>query len=227
MTETTEAAATQQAPAAPAIAQSKPCFCRAFRLTGQTEDEVFATGCERETKSVFAQGHDAQLVSFLVEGHADGYQISQVLPDGSTVKHSDPGSAASQASEALGNKARKATETRALREQEKAQKAADRETAKQAKAAERQAEKDRKAAEKEAAKQARAAEQKTKSAEVVAGSREGDPVELGEGQARIKVGRFEYVADIDPDSGDATYTTGAGERKVVERDGYRLLEPTA
>lgn len=190
--------------------QPHSCLCSSYEVVGAS-GEAFTTGCEATTFSTFAQGHDARLVSFLVDGHFDGYAIQQVTAEG-TVTHANPEAAAKVASAALGEKARKATETR----QAKAEAKKEREQEREAKRAER-------AAAKEKAKAEKAAEPKATGAEVAAGSREGDAVQLAEGQARIKVGRFEYVATLD-DDGNATYTDGKGEVKVVNRDGYRLLE---
>jgi len=193
------------------------CLCGHFEVRGKTEDEVFSTGCEQTTFSTFAQGHDARLVSFLVDGHFDGYSL-WFVKDGER-KFDTPAGAAAMASDALRDKAVKAT--------------ANRQTRVEAKNAREQARADAKAA-REAAKQARAAEKaaakaegpKTTGGEVAAGSAEGDGTPLAEGQVKIKVGRWEYNATID-DEGNATYVDGKGDEHIVERDGYRLLESVA
>lgn len=203
---------------------TKPCLCSTFELRGATADEAFATGCGQTTQRTFAMGHDARLVSFLVDGDADGYDIVQLI-DGGTRSPASPYEALLPYGEKLALKAQKATENRQAREQAKAERETARATQRLEREAAKAAEKAAKAAEKEAQKAAKEAEKaaaKATGAEVVAGSFEGDRPELGEGQAMIKVGRWEYVATIDED-GNATYIDGKGDETVVERDGYKLL----
>ena len=205
------------------IKQPQPCYCRTYEVADKEDpDSVFSTGCSGETKSMFAQGHDARLVSFLVDGHFDGYVIRQVLPDGDktrTVVHDTPADAVAHISEALAEKANKAT----LNRRAKIAGAAERQAAREALKAQRAEAKAKARAEKEAAKAAaKEAGPKATGAEVVAGSKSGDLPELPEGHARIKVGKFEYVAAID-DEGNATYVDGAGDKQTINRDGYRLL----
>lgn len=200
------------------------CLCSFYEVRGATDDEIFSTGCEQTTQSTFAQGHDARLVSFLVDGYFDGYKL-WFVKDGE-VEYATPAGAAAVASEALRDKAVKATANRQQREDGKAQRLAEKEAAKAARAAEKAA----KAAAKEEAKAKAEAEKasapKPVGVEVVAGSAEGDSAPAPEGQVKIKVGRWEYNATID-DEGNATYVDGKGDEQVVERDGYRLLEPVA
>jgi hypothetical protein len=207
----------EQAPA-PKPDPSHPCACGFYEVYNpKSEEEVFTTGCVQATKATFAQGHDARLVSFLVEGKGDGYEIRHVK-DGVSTTYGTPGEAVADVSNKLQGKAEKAwenkqakltgaAERKAARDELKAKKLADKEAAAKAKA-------DAKAAKDNAPK--------ATGAEVVAGSTEGDQTELAEGQARIKVGRWEYVADVDED-GVATYTDGAGAVQTRERDGYQLL----
>lgn len=199
-------------PAKPAkvVKEPNPCYCQAFEVRGKDEDEVFATGCEATTKSTFAQGHDARLVSFLVDGYFDGYTLHTVV-NGTHASYATPEDAARTASEPLAQKAKKATENRKAKLDAKTEAAAAKEKVK----AEKAAAKLKAAADKAAAKK--------NGGEVVAGSQTGDLPELAEGQARIKVGRYEYVATVD-ESGVATYTDGKGETQTRERDGYQLLQ---
>lgn len=227
-----EAAEAAKAQKAPKVDPTKPCYCSLFEVgnfetAGTTEEEIFSTGCEQTTKRTFAQGHDARLVSFLVDGHFDGYKI-RIVKDGVATNFGTPEAAARTASDSLGDKAAKATQNRADR-------AAAKETAKAAREAEKAAKKAEadkaKAAKKEAAEKAKAeaasAKKDAPHAEVAAGSTEGDQTPLAEGQVKIKVGRWEFPADIDPETEVATYVNGKGETCVIERDGYRVLTPTA
>lgn len=202
----------------------KACYCSFFEVFGAEEDEVFSTGCTQETKSTFAQGHDARLVSFLVDGHFDGYSL-RLVKNGVSTGFSTPTEAAVTASAALGVKAEKATANRQARLDEKNAKAGEREAAKAAKAAEAAKKKAEKAAAKEkAAADKAAAAPREVGAKVVEGSQEGGPLlpPVEAGPAKIKVGRWEYDAEID-ENGVATFTNGAGEVQTVERDGFRVL----
>jgi hypothetical protein len=206
----------------PAKAKKQPhaCLCQSYEVANpKDDDEVFSTGCEQDTLSTFAQGHDARLVSFLVEGHFDGYQIRQLV-NGETRTFGTPAEAVADVSNALQTKAEKATANRQARRDEKERKAAEREAAKQAKADEKAKAKAEKEAEKGASK---AGGPKATGAEVAAGSVVGDAADLAPGQARIKVGRWEYTATIDAE-GTATFTNGKGETETRERDGYQLLQ---
>lgn len=222
-TATAEAPAETTAPEAdkPAkkVVAEKPCLCRSYELYSPTDpDEVFQTDCELTTKATFAQGHDARLVSFLVTGLFDGYKLRQNV-DGKVLEFADPASAVAGVSEALKNKALKATENGR-------KKLADKQVAKQlreAKKQERLAAAAAKKADAAAAKEAKKVAPKATGAEVVAGSSEGDTTELQPGQALIKVGRWEYVAQVDGE-GNATYTDGSGAEQTRERDGYQLLK---
>lgn len=211
---------------APKVKQARACYCSAFEVYRDgSDDEVFTTGCTQTTYGTFAQGHDARLVSFLVDGHMDGYQIRAVGSDGKHIRFTTPEAAARTASEALGNKAATATANRTVKTQADADKKAEREKAKQERQAAKEAAKAEKAAKAAAAKAEKAAAGPKKTgAEVVAGSSEGDPAEQPEGTTKIKVGRWEYDAIIDPETEVAIYVDGKGEQVEVERDGYRLLQ---
>jgi hypothetical protein len=209
---------------------SKPCFCSYFEVGNFDPDvkdedaEIFTTGCAQSTKRTFAQGHDARLVSFLVDGFFDGYDL-RLVEGGVSISFADPAGAAARASDALAVKAEKATAVRRAKMDAAAERKNEREAKKAATAeakatvkAEREAAAAKAKAEKEAAKASKP------QAEVVAGSQEGDVPELPEGEVRIKVGRWEYNAVLDADTGAATFTDGKGDEQTVERDGYRLLQ---
>lgn len=200
-------------------AEPHACYCQTYEVYDPKDAEsVFATGCEQNTKATFAQGHDARLVSFLVDGHFDGYKIRQIHGD-QPVEHDTPADAVNHVSVPLAEKANKATLNRKAKIDGAAERAANRDKLRLERQAKKEADKKAKQAEKEAAK---ADGPKATGAEVVAGSQTGDLPELPEGHARIKVGKFEYTAAID-DEGNATYVDGAGDEQVVNRDGYRLL----
>lgn len=211
------------AEAKPTKKEPHPCLCGYFEV-GKYEDgneeEVFTTGCQQTTLRQFAQGHDARLVSFLVDGHFDGYTI-RFVQGGAVTAFANPGDAARSASDKLGDKAATATINRQVRVEAKAKKAAEREATRAARKAEAEKAKADKAAAKEAAK---AQPPKATGAEVAAGSQEGDRPAPPEGKVRVKVGRWEYDATID-DNGTATFVDGKGDTQIVERDGYRLLQP--
>jgi hypothetical protein len=215
---------------APKVDPTKPCYCSCFEVgdfdpakVGTDDEEIFTTGCEQTTKRQFAQGHDARLVSFLVDGHFDGYSLRKV-EGGVAQSFPNPESAARTASDALGDKAKTATENRSAKLEAKKAKEVERAATKQAKADEKAKAAAEKAAAKEKAAADKAAAKSTPQAEVAAGSQEGDLPALTSGQARIKVGRWEYVADINAETGEASYTDGKGELATIERDGYRLLD---
>jgi hypothetical protein len=230
-TEQTEAPVAEPTEA-PKVAKDalKPCFCSYFEVGNfdpevKDEDaEIFSTGCTQQTKRTFAQGHDARLVSFLVDGFFDGYDL-RLVEGGVAVSFSDPAGAAARASDALRDKALKATENRGLKLEAAKAKKDEREKAKAEKAAAYAKEKAEKAATKEKAKAEKDAAKASKpQAEVVAGSQEGDMPELLKGVVKIKVGRWEYDATIDQETGEASFTDGKGEPQTIERDGYRILQ---
>jgi hypothetical protein len=225
---TTEAAPEDKPKAAPTPKPKHDCACKFYEVyavgeDGQAKpDEVFTTGCDQQTGSVFAQGHDAKLVSFLVDGKADGYHLRHVK-DGVETKYDTPGEAVADIGNALQTKAEKAWENRVARDTSKQQ----RKEAREALTAKRKADKAAAAAAKQAEKEAQKANgPKTTGAEVVARSAEGDLAELAENQAIIKVGKFEFLATVDAD-GNATYTDGSGAVQTRERDGYQLLRSGA
>lgn len=222
---TNEGEATQTAEKPPKVVkQPHACYCSTFEVGNYedgNEEDVFTTGCNQTTKGTFAQGHDARLVSFLVDGYLDGYKLRQVVGNKATM-FATPAEAARTASDALAEKAAKAT----ANGEAKAKAAQERKDAKEKLKAEKAEAKAKAAEEKAKAKEAaKAAGPKATGAEVVAGSTEGDPADAPEGTTKIKVGRWEYDATIDPETEVATYVDGKGERVEVERDGYRVLTP--
>jgi hypothetical protein len=221
--EGTNAPAEAQAEKTPKPAPAKhACACQFYEVYKPgDEDQVFTTGCTQDTGSVFAQGHDARLVSFLVDGKADGYEIRHVK-DGVSTSYATPAESVADISNALQGKAEKAWENRQARLSGAAERKAARDALKAKKAADREAAKQAKAAAAEAKKAEAKSTPKAVGVEVVAGSSEGDQTELQPGQAIIKVGKFEYLADVDAD-GNAAYTDGSGAEQARERDGYQLL----
>lgn len=213
-----EQTATEQA-TAPATRTRKgklvTCKCRDFEahvmVDGSDPDttEIETTGCDRQTNRLFAQGHDAKLVSFLVAAELAGHGIAWGRATG--VLHTgDAVLAARQISDALAAKTQKALN-----------KAEEKAIARQA----RQDTKARVAAEKKTAK---AKAPREVPVQVVA-----EPVIEDEGtdepseeptpevitaagrEAKIKVGRWTYDAIIDNASGIASYKTKLGGSKVA------------
>ncbi len=221
----TEAPAEEKPAKAPKVDPTKNCLCSSYEIT-DTKDEsgesTFTTGCEQTTKRTFAQGHDARLVSFLVDGHFDGYTLRQAQGDGTFVTYASPVEAVAGVSEPLRLKAEKAVANRSERDAKKAKAVADREAAKAAK----KAEKEKKAAEAKAAKEAAKNAPKDDKAKVVEGSQEGDavPVDLTEGTHTIKVGRRTFENAVIDGDGTARYLDGEGNEQTVVQDGYRLIK---
>lgn len=228
-----EATAAAKGKPAKVKAAPKACACRRFEVgeeweeNGQPMRGDDTTGCEQTTLSTFAQGHDAKLVSFLVQAELDGNTIWST-DGGLLITHGGAESAAATISAPLAAKAKAALERGVAASNTRKEREALKDTARKAKAAAKAAakvEKERKAAETKAAKDAKTAKPQ---AEVVAGSQEGDTPQPREGLSSIKVGRWTYDdAVIDPQTGVASYRDGKGELHEVEQDGYRLLNPTA
>jgi hypothetical protein len=216
---TNEAAPAEEAKAEKVVVdKSHPCLCQFYEVYDPKDVEaVFTTGCEASTKATFAQGHDARLVSFLVDGKGDGYEI-RVVKDGKTTSYDTPAEAVADVSNALQGKAEKAWDNKRAKTVAVAERKAARDKLK----ADKAAAKAKADEERAAAKAAKADGPKATGAEVVAGSAEGEQAELQPGQAVIKVGRWEYVANITGD-GTAIYTDGKGKEETRERDGYQLL----
>lgn len=207
-TEAEEAATTEEKPKpVKVIKQPHSCLCSSYEVVDKTDDkQVFTTGCTQTTMSKFAQGHDARLVSFLVDGFADGYQIRQVraLSDGETevIDHDTPADALVAVSEPLAEKANRAT----LLRKDKAIAAQERKDARERVKAERLAEKAKAKAERDAAKAAAQAEH---------------PIPLQDGEVQIRVGETDFIARLDED-GNAVYRDGETE-KVAALGTFEVL----
>lgn len=207
---------------APKADPAKPCLCSEFEVIDpkdETGESTFTTGCNLTTKRMFGQGHDARLVSFLVESYLDGYQIRHIK-NGVASTYATPADAAALASDKLRDKAAAATANGEAKIKAKKAKADEREAAKAAKA---EAKKAAEQAKKDKAEKAAAAP-KDVPAKVVEGSQEGDGPA---GMVRIKVGRREYDATVDGQGTARFLDEKSGEEVAIERDGYRLLQPTA
>lgn len=97
-------------PTAPRTGSLKPCSCRLFEagnrvdVAGGDVDfvDVKTTECKASTTRLFAQGHDAKLVSFLVAAELDGLEIALIDQGTSWGRAQD---AAATISEALAIKA--------------------------------------------------------------------------------------------------------------------------
>lgn len=230
------------------VVEPHACACQAFEVGEEVETEtgldrtVFTTECAQETQRVFAQGHDARLVSFLVQAQMDGYTIwrsvggqSQTFP-GAT-------EAAASISEALGEKARKAVDNAQGRENAKAQRKAERDEARAKKAqekaeakAKREQEKANKPTpEKELAEAAGVVPPREVPVNVVSGSVENDgtdgsdaagPTELAEGEkvVTIKVGRNEIQATLSANGQVVSWRNSAGEYKERSVETVRIIE---
>jgi uncharacterized protein with WD repeat len=125
--------------AAPTTDKSlKSCRCSLFEVgefDAEKDGPSFTTECDRQTNRLFAQGHDARLVSFLVKGQLDGYTIRSTggvtFPDAIAAAKSISDALAIKAATMLANAEAKA-KAKAEREAEKATKKAAAANAKQA-----------------------------------------------------------------------------------------------
>lgn len=234
--------------------QPHPCLCSTF-LVGEKNDDgspdadaQFTTECEASTLRVFAQGHDARLVSFLVNAHFDELGIWRKDGD-SLVAYTDPGHAMSGVSEPLAAKADSAMKNAKAKLDAKAEREAGREAQKAAKAAEKAAKaqekadakaaKDAEKAQAKAAKDAaKASQPRDVAAAVVPGSAEGDvrvdanaPVaeeqEDGTKKVLIKVGRGTYDAILSADGQTVNYRDNEGVEHDREVDTVRMLSKVA
>lgn len=179
------------------ISELKPCRCSIFAFGEYGEDGSaesytdYTTECTRQTNRLFAQGHDAKLVGFLVRAELSGEEIS-ITEGGVRITFSGAVKAAAHISGALANKAQGQLDAARRRLANKAVDLALKE-AKKGKSAER------KLAEK---------------AKVVA------PAPTTR-QARIKVGRWEYDAMIEIATGRATHDRKLGGTRTVEPGEYK------
>ncbi|WP_430783914.1 hypothetical protein [Actinoplanes sp. G11-F43] len=105
----------------------KPCTCSLFEVgqygpDGSAESyEGNGTGCDRQTKARFAQGHDAKLVGFLVRAELAGLEISQIEA-GTRIAYAGAVKAAQTVSEALAAKAARMLDGAKKKAEEKAAK---------------------------------------------------------------------------------------------------------
>ena len=248
MTDTDTTPADAEAVTAPAekapkvVKQPEPCACSRFLLAdvaGASEGEepaLFDTECSSTTLRVFAQGHDARLVSFLVSGEIDGLQARENR-NGVVYTYDNAAHAAGSISGALGAKAEAAVARLKAAQQLKDERKAKQDDARTLKAAEKAAKKeaaDQAKAEKKAAaeaeKAAKAAAPREVGAKVVPGSQEGDAVTGDPSLIKIKVGRGEYDAVVsEVDNGDGgtkqvvTYRNLRGEEETRDLDLVRVL----
>lgn len=106
----------------------KACRCSTFEVgefDAEKDGVEFGTECSRQTNRLFAQGHDAKLVSFLVNGELDGYEI-RTAQGGVAITFPGAVAAASSVSEALGVKAAAMLANRKAKAEAKATRQAER-----------------------------------------------------------------------------------------------------
>lgn len=206
-----------------------PCACSNFEAhvaptTGNVETDIaeditiLTTNCPRQTHNTFAQGHDAKLVSFLVQWDLAGYEIHSGRNSGVLRSHDSAETAGYAISAALGEKAARAIES--------AQAKALRKEVREAEKAERRANKPArvKKADSVIAQLANADEDPHTADELESLATELDEV-IEEAAAtkttQVKVGRWFYDATID-EAGNATYTNSAGSQITVEQGKYTI-----
>lgn len=122
-------------------AKMKPCNCRSWDFGNYGPDgsaesfESYGTDCRQSTTRVFAQGHDAKLVGFMVRAELGGEEIA--LVDGG-IRTTFPGAVAAAASisDALAVKAQAQLDAAKARLTKKAATEARKAARKSAKAAE-------------------------------------------------------------------------------------------
>lgn len=225
MTTETTAPATEAKPERTKKTALKPCACSYFEIGTEFENEqgepdrtVETTNCTRQTHRIFAQGHDAALVSFLVKAEYDEQTIWRA-DGGLLTTYSGAAHAASSLSEALAEKAEKALAN--LRERSAAKR--DREATRAAATAEREAAK-AKAREEKAAQKAAAKVEAAPPRDVPVRVINEAPAQAeARGLVKIKVGRWEYDAEID-EAGNATFRDANGVEQTREQGTYRVLE---
>lgn len=176
----------------------RSCSCRLFEagrrvdVAGGDVDfiDVVTTGCKASTTRLFAQGHDAKLVSFLVAAEMDGLEIALV----------DQGSSWARAEDA----ARTISDALAVKAADMVRGAVAKAVAKAARDKGKAEVKARKAAVKELVRPVTKTEVEV--AMIPPATRASD----------IKVGRWIYKnATIDPTTGTATYSTKLGSLKTA------------
>lgn len=166
------------------------CACQNFFFGTYGEDgsaesfEDYGTGCQATTARVFAQGHDAKLVGFLVRADLAGEEIA-TTQGGMRVTFQNAIHAAGSISEALAAKADAQLNAAAARLAAKADKPA----------------------------------KKAKSRTEVARAVEAKVIPTTR-NAKIKVGRWTYDAEIDNTTGTATFTRTMGGKRDVQIGQY-------
>jgi hypothetical protein len=119
------------------MSKTTACACRSFEFGSYDpdteQDDTYTTGCKQTTTRVFAQGHDAKLVGFLVRAQLAGEEISRI--DGGRVSFADAVTAANTISEPLALKAQAQLDAAKARIAKKAAREAAKAARKSAKAA--------------------------------------------------------------------------------------------
>lgn len=114
------------------------CFCQSFEFgtyDPETEqDDTYTTDCAQTTTRIFAQGHDAKLVGFLVRAELAGEEIS-LVDGGSRTSLASAVSAAAKVSDALALKTQAQLDAAKARIAKKAAREAGKTARKSAKAA--------------------------------------------------------------------------------------------
>ena len=98
---------------APRNSSLKNCACRGFYAveTIDGEQRSYDTGCARQTHNLFAQGHDATLVSFLVKAELSSdviWRYNPTDPNGKETKMAGASESAALISQALADKTERA-----------------------------------------------------------------------------------------------------------------------
>lgn len=175
--------------------KTKPCLCSTYEFgttetdpnTGEPFFEGYTTGCRQTTTKIFAQGHDAKLVGYLVRAELAGEEINH-NSGGVTHTWGKAVAAALWTSEALALKAQAQLDATRARLAKKAATEAKKAARKSAKAA---------------------AEPVVEAPKAVV-----EVVPASDRQATIKVGRWTYLATIQAD-GNASYKTKLGQSKTA------------
>lgn len=177
----------------------KPCSCSRFEV-GEFDPEKdgadFTTDCNRQTNRLFAQGHDAKLVSFLVRGELDGYEI-RTVQGGVSVAFPGAVAAAASVSEALASKAANMLRLARERAEARAKREADKATRKVNKVEPQ-------------LRPLTEAEQASVIEQILGGKPMGEPAKV-----KAKVGRWPVEGTVDGE-GRLHYTTKSGEAKTAD-----------
>jgi hypothetical protein len=196
----------------------KNCACSAFfaiekdSLTDKTDARIYGTGCSRQTNNLFAQGHDAKLVSFLVRADLASDEIRWT---NGGVDHIQKGAteAARMVSGALADKAERALinalDRLAARRAPKAEAKAPKDVAVQVRQDIRQAIAD--------ATGVAAAQLRDMGEPVLSAPAPGPAAYAEVEQRRVtgKVGRWTYEG-FELTTGGFFYTTNSGEHKTAD-----------